>query len=163
MVSDLATRIAFGRAIILRRTRIGSNWETCVQEATIDDDLISKLCLIHPEWYNPQIKISGQYDPRGPRNFTTQPSGFQECQSNQVWGYMCMLEKESIVADHLYPYAAGGATDSRNLVWLCGWHNRVKSSDIHLVDWDGIDLTWIDDLLTRIAKRRHMLTLMDEL
>jgi hypothetical protein len=151
----LEARVHFGARILVFGSRLGSDWESNYAQARQSNDLALKLCLIHPDWFDPDNKVGE--DPRGPRAFRVNFPNGQQCQSSVIWGYLCNFSDSDLVADHLYPYSAGGSTDSRNLVWLCRWHNSVKSSDIHLIDWDSVDSGWVDDLLGRIEIRRELL------
>jgi hypothetical protein len=154
---SLDSRVAFGAKILKPGAEMGTDWERNRERALESDELALKLCLIHPDWFEPEIKIGD--DPRGRRAFSTIPPVGQVCQSNAVWGYDCSIDDGMLVADHLYPFSAGGPTESRNLVWLCKWHNSVKSSDIHLVDWEAVDCRWVDDLIIRVGRRRELLKL----
>jgi len=154
---SIESRIAIGAKILEQMAEIREDWELMREAARERGDLALKVSLIHPDWYQSEVIIGR--DPRGSRFFSTNPPGGQTCQSAAIWGYTCQLYDHDLVADHLFPYSAGGATDSRNLVWLCRWHNSIKSSDIHLVDWDSVDCTWVDDLLDRITIRRETLRL----
>jgi hypothetical protein len=156
VVTTAEERIAFGAVIVARRAALSVEWETHRREADVNGDLALQLCLIHPEWYSPLMSM-GRPDPRGPRGFATAPPVGQRCQSSYIWGYECKIASSRPVADHLYPFEAGGPSDARNLVWLCEWHNRVKSNDIHLLPWEEMDLTWVAEVLDRIAVRRDML------
>ena len=162
MVGRLEDRVAFGAMIVTRRAELSVEWEINRQIADSIDDLVLRLCLIHPDWYSPSISV-GKPDPRGPRAFSTPAPVGQHCQSSHIWGYVCAIPSSRMVADHLYPYEAGGPTDARNLVWLCEWHNQVKSNDIHLWPWDSVDLSWIADVLDRIAARRDLLRRLKQL
>ena len=159
-MSTAEERIAFGATVVARRAALSVEWEANRELAKSSDDIALQLCLAHPEWYSPDVSI-GQPDPRGPRGFQTNPPIGQGCQSERIWGYSCQLGSTKLVADHLYPYGAGGPSDARNLVWLCEWHNRVKSADIHLLPWDSMDLSWLPEVLARVANRRDMLQRLD--
>ena len=132
------------------------DWEANRELAIATDDLSLALCLAHPEWYSPSVRL-GHADPRGPRAFSNSPPAGQRCQSAYIWGYDCSIPPARPSADHLFPYEAGGPTDARNLVWLCEWHNRVKSNDIHMLPWETMDLEWLPSLLDRIGARRDLL------
>ncbi len=158
MSDSFADRIAYGARLLERRAGMSADWEANVITARADGDDVLRLCLVHPEWYLSGMAL-GQSDPRGSRRFKTPPPIGEACQSLRIWGYSCSLPSERLEADHLFPYESGGPTDGRNLVWLCSWHNRVKSNDIHLVPWSTVDLSWVDEVLERIRIRRGTLRL----
>ena len=89
---------------------------------------------------------------RGPQRFDERKSAeWCRCQSAEIWGYECPLASDSFEADHLFPYAAGGPTVIENRIWLCKFHNRSKSSDIHLYPWEKGAPDWLSSRLERIA------------
>ena len=157
----MEARIAFGAELVARRANLSPDWEANRDIACDSDDLALKLCLVHPEWYSPSAAL-GQPDPRGPRAFAIRPPVGQRCQSSYIWGYECSIPSVRPSADHLFPYEAGGLTDARNLVWLCEWHNRVKSNDVHLLPWDLMDIGWLPGLLDRVAVRRDLLRRLEQ-
>lgn len=109
------------------------------------------LSLVHPLHYKDTAE---EGDIRGPRSFTKEPSsGTIRCQCNKIWGYKCpvsLRELDVIEADHLFPYSLGGATVSSNKIHLCKVHNRSKGSDFHLLPWENLNLSWVDQTIRRI-------------
>lgn len=100
------------------------------------------LVLIHPAWYV-SIEIP---DPRGTRDF---PSAEKtaKCRSIEFYGYACPFINPSIQIDHLFPWSKGGVTNHANAMYLCKEHNLSKSTDIHTIDWEGMDRSWVIQLL----------------
>jgi len=119
-------------------------WTDLFQKFTIDDKygLPEILVLIHPNWYE-TIKIP---DPRGTRNFPTADKS-AKCRSIEFYGYQCPFINPSIHIDHLFPYSKGGVTNHANAMYLCEEHNLSKSTDIHTIDWEGMDRSWVMQVL----------------
>ena len=105
------------------------------------------MSLIHPSWYihkTPQDKICGQRS-HGTRVLRSDT----QCGSSLLWGYECPYGFAEH-ADHLFPYSAGGTTDSRNLILLCQTHNRMKNDDIHVYTWEQPVANWVHDAIRQI-------------
>lgn len=100
------------------------------------------LVLIHPNWYA-GINIP---DPRGTRSFPTSDKS-AKCRSIEFYGYECPFINPPIHIDHLFPYSKGGVTNHANAMYLCEEHNLSKSTDIHNIDWEGMDRSWVIQLL----------------
>jgi len=119
-------------------------WSQLLNQFTAEDKcgLPEFLVLIHPKWYLP-LKIS---DPRGNRSF---PSAEKtaKCRSIEFYGYACPFGNSPIQIDHQFPYSKGGVTNHANAMYLCEEHNLSKSTDIHIIDWEGMDKTWVSKLL----------------
>ena len=102
------------------------------------------LVLIHPNWYEYEtIKIP---DPRGSRSFPAAEKSAR-CRSIEFYGYSCPFINPPIHIDHLFPFSKGGATNHANALYLCEEHNLSKSTDIHTIDWEGMDRSWVMQLL----------------
>lgn len=115
-------------------------------------DVYIKLALLHPEHYKSldlpsNVSISKlQAKIQGPRSFQNK-SNQGSCNCNLLWGYNCTLN-EDIQQDHLFPYSLGGPTLGTNRIYLCRYHNMVKTSDIHIYPWINVTtLTqqWLDN------------------
>lgn len=104
--------------------------------------LLEILVLIHPDWYQ-TMKIP---DPRGNRSFATAGKS-AKCRSIEFYGYECPFKNAPIHIDHQFPYSKGGVTNHANAMYLCEEHNLSKSTDIHLIDWEGMDKSWVNELL----------------
>jgi len=102
------------------------------------------LTLIHPNWY-PSIKLP---DPRGSRSFPTADK-YAECRSLEIYNYKCPFTKSTIQIDHQFPYSKGGVTNYANAMYLCSEHNLAKSTDIHFIDWVGMDKSWVIELMNK--------------
>lgn len=113
------------------------------------------LVLIHPDWYQ-TIKIP---DPRGNRSFATAEMS-AKCRSHEFYGYECPFVNAPIHIDHQFPYSKGGVTNHANAMYLCKEHNLSKSTDIHIIDWEGMDKSWVDMLLQafthEVERRTHV-------
>jgi hypothetical protein len=124
-------------------------WSSTLQKLLMDDrsGLPELLVLIHPKWYEDAIiKID---DPRGNRLFPAAKSGVQ-CRSFEIYGYACNLRDQSIHIDHQFPYSKGGVTSHENAMYLCAEHNRSKSTNIHLIDWNGMGTKWVSVILDKL-------------
>lgn len=76
------------------------------------------------------------------------------CQSILLWGYKCELNGD-LQQDHLFPYSLGGPTLPANRIFLCRYHNMVKSSDIHSYPWELIDQwakPWLAGQINKLYK-----------
>lgn len=95
---------------------------------------------------------------QGPRAFTSTLGG-NSCQSAMIWGYNCELSGE-IQQDHLFPYSLGGPTLAVNRIFLCTYHNMVKTSDIHCYPWESTDILvqpWLDSQIRRLHSEVYSL------
>lgn len=116
------------------------------KELTLEE----RFCLIHPvhlEELGLQNKIQGN------RAFNEEPGvSTMLCQSNQIWGYSCCAVKDQnrLVADHLFPYSLGGPTIASNKLYLCKFHNQVKSNDIHFFPWERGEPDWLSIQIARV-------------
>jgi hypothetical protein len=119
----------------------------------------SKLALLHPDHLHnldlpPHRNIESiQRSIQGPRTFSSSIYGCV-CQSTLVWEYACELTG-AIQQDHLFPYSLGGPTLGANRIYLCQYHNMVKSSDIHCYPWEAVDTwtrSWLDVQLDRLHR-----------
>jgi len=119
-------------------------WTELFQKFTTDDSfgLPEILVLVHPNWYG-TVKIP---DPRGTRSFPAADKS-AKCRSIEFYGYVCPFIDPPIHIDHLFPYSKGGVTNHANAMYLCEEHNLSKSTDIHTIDWEGIDRSWVTLLL----------------
>ena len=116
------------------------------------------MALIHPRFY----QLSERYvlarsgkarcPIRGDARFQERQRPMQKrCECRAFWGYDCDgkwihagdivdgvddVSSNKIEMDHSFPYALGGVTELENLRQLCGLHNRLKASDIHIWPWD---------------------------
>lgn len=109
------------------------------------------MVLIHPRYlrgYNLDIK-----DILGPDSFTPAGSGVK-CRSKEIWGYECPFLEAKIHIDHSFPRSRGGATNSKNAMYLCEEHNLPKSSDIHLFPWENLPgkLDWVNPILEILSQ-----------
>jgi len=113
-------------------------------------DLYQTMALLHPEHY-PE-PVSGT-DPRGRRAFTLNASD-SRCYSEVIWGYECPIvdTEAGVVADHIFPYALGGVTQSTNRITLCRWHNSIKTCDIHFFPWERGEPPWVAEALCHLSK-----------
>lgn len=113
--------------------------------------IFGQLALLHPlhleELDLPAHKTVGviQRSLQGPRAFSSTLGG-NLCQSVNIWGYGCELSGE-IQQDHLFPYSLGGPTIGTNRIYLCKYHNMVKTSDIHCYPWESTD-KWVEPWLS---------------
>lgn len=121
--------------------------------------VFEKLALLHPlhikelDLPSHQSVEKIQESFQGPRRFS-KPLGGNSCQSALLWGYDCELKGE-LQQDHLFPYSLGGPTFQTNRIFLCNYHNMVKSSDIHCYPWDSIDSwtePWLDSQIDRLNR-----------
>ena len=120
--------------------------------------IFEQLALLHPEhleelglpshWTVQSIQQSIQ----GVRSFAS-PVLNSACDAHLIWGYECELSGD-IQQDHLFPYSLGGPTVARNRVFLCKYHNMVKSSDIHCYPWESVD-KWAKPWLAGQILRLH--------
>lgn len=111
--------------------------------------LSEALSLVHPSHFfdAPHAAII-----RGVARFGERESAeWCGCQAKAIWGYDCPLKDTKLEADHLFPYAAGGPTVSENRIWLCSYHNKVKSNDIHMYPWEQQEPKWVGSRLKVIA------------
>jgi hypothetical protein len=100
------------------------------------------LAMIHPDWYPPLAII----DPRGPRNFPSAEK-YAQCRSIEFYGYPCPFKNATIQIDHEFPHSKGGVTNHANAMYLCKEHNVSKFTDIHIISWENINISWVNKLL----------------
>lgn len=105
------------------------------------------LVLLDPKYYS-ELDVS---DPRGPRAFMTEKN-IRKCRSQDLWGYTCPFMDVEVHIDHTFPRAKGGVTHPQNAMYLCGEHNRAKSTDIHMIPWENFTQgnLWIKQSLTHL-------------
>jgi len=117
---------------------------------------IEAMALLHP-WHFEEIPEI--LNLRGARSFSQDiMRGIGECNSEYIWGYKCPFESEILAADHLFPYSLGGCTITENKIYLCRFHNQMKSNDIHLFPWERNTPSWVQAYLERVSfifKRRY--------
>lgn len=123
------------------------------------NSISDKLALIHPDHYE-EIDLddhlangAAQKKMQGNRSFPILKTP-EKCQSNLLWNYNCHLDG-AIEQDHLFPYSLGGPTIPRNKIFLCRYHNMVKSSDIHCFPWEATDqwiTPWIDSQIEQMHR-----------
>jgi hypothetical protein len=107
------------------------------------------LTLLHPKWHV-SLGITPQSDPRGLSKFN---ANFRnaKCRSDEIWGYSCPYIDEDIHVDHTFPFSRGGSTTQENAMYLCREHNLSKSTDLHLIPWEGFtNQNWIGTQLRSI-------------
>lgn len=117
-----------------------------------------QLALLHP-YHLADLDLprhltveSIQLSVQGTRAFGPSLAGLA-CQSPLLWDYECELNGE-MHQDHLFPYSLGGPTLRTNRIYLCRYHNMVKSSDIHCYPWESFD-RWAGPWLPRQIERLH--------
>ena len=148
----LLDRIERAKQYMMRLSAIRSDndWMSAYKSYEAGDLCLPEaLALAHPDHYidAPHAAII-----RGAMRFSERESAeWCGCQSMVVWGYECPLKHTKLEADHLFPYAAGGATVSENRIWLCSYHNRAKSNDIHMYPWEQGEPKWVGIRLRVIA------------
>jgi hypothetical protein len=115
----------------------------------------SAMALLHP-WNYEGCPVA--FDPRGPRTFGIEPGqGSAGCAAVLLWGYACPRSADpGVTADHLFPYALGGATVPENKYLLCRLHNQMKSCDVHLFPWEHEEPPWVALVLSRIRRWKEM-------
>jgi len=107
------------------------------------------VVLVHPDWVPGRVSAS-----RRRRAFSLRIPNGQECESSKVWGYPCNI-RSPIQVDHSFPYSYGGPTTPSNALYLCEEHNKLKGSDIHLVNWNENNFPW---LRSQIVEVQHLLS-----
>lgn len=152
---DFHYRIECAKEYLLKlEISLESDWTKLYSRAMKENDLIMKLALIHPEHFVNAGIDEKQYKEivQGKRsfgpNFRT-----SNCESELIWGYSCNLN-DDIEQDHLFPYSLGGKTIPANRVFLCKYHNQVKSSDIHNFPWENLRERvepWLDEQLGKAS------------
>lgn len=105
------------------------------------------LVLLDPKFYS---ELDAK-DPRGERAFKT-AKDIRKCRSQDLWGYACPFTDVEVHIDHTFPRAKGGVTHPQNAMYLCGEHNRAKSTDIHMIPWEGFTKAnlWIQQSLKHL-------------
>lgn len=121
---------------------------------------LEKLALLHPEHFN-SLDLPNhtntktlQTSIQGNRRFASQQSNVL-CQSMLIWGYECPIETD-LQQDHLFPYSLGGPTVGTNRIWLCRYHNMVKTSDIHCFPWEELEQRcgpWLDNQIDKMRQK----------
>ena len=127
------------------------SWLARCENAQERGDLPSALALIHHR----VVPITEQRwrTLRGPRFDFVYRASYQRCMADQVWGYNCPLTDETLELDHAWPYSLGGRSVSDNAVWLCSYHNRAKSFDVHCYHWIGGRIPeWLSTMLRSIER-----------
>lgn len=134
--------------------RIG--WQASY-EAAKTGAICQRLALLHPDHYS-ELNLPAsrtvetlQRSIQGPRTFAaySQPG---TCQSPLVWGYQCELGGDK-QQDHLFPYSLGGPSIPTNRIYLCRYHNMVKTADVHCYPWEDLErwaLPWLDQQIRRM-------------
>lgn len=115
--------------------------------------------LVHP-WHCELLTSQDIKTIYGARTFQKEVglTGMQ-CLSETIWGYKCSHSRQSksiVQADHLFPYSLGGPTISSNKIYLCKFHNQMKSNDIHFYPWERGEPAWLATHLQEIAKRKGL-------
>lgn len=123
------------------------------------NSIYDKLALIHPDHYE-EINLddhllngAAQKKIQGSRSFSAS-SSMETCSSSLLWDYDCHLNGD-IQQDHLFPYSLGGPTIAKNRIYLCCYHNMVKSSDVHCFPWEAVEqwvTPWIDKQIENMGK-----------
>jgi 5-methylcytosine-specific restriction endonuclease McrA len=117
------------------------------------------LVICHPRYYN-EASDAPISNIRGPRAFSSEDllTG-SKCRAVNIWGYECPFSTEvCLQADHIFPYAYGGPTESANKLYLCSEHNRLKGCDLHYFDWEQSRIVWLTQLLARIEFHRRVIS-----
>jgi hypothetical protein len=133
-------------------------WAAAFNALSEHSTLYQRLALLHPQHIADSsmpthLTLDGvQRSLQGPRAFGASLGG-QSCQSSLLWGYECPLNAE-IQQDHLFPYSLGGPTLPLNRIYLCRYHNMVKTSDVHSFPWEHED-KWIAPWLTAQVSKVH--------
>ncbi len=166
-VGPYARRVACAEALLRARAAAsGRGWSSAEWRRRADDLLTSSrsadagglntdatavegLLLVGREW------LAALRHPEHPTvqrivygDDTFDPLAYSEpCESARLWGYACPFGEMPIRADHLFPRALGGPTDSRNRLTLCHWHNTAKSMDIHIFPFEEGLPAWVVDVL----------------
>ncbi len=143
MKVDFQYRVKCGESYFNELDKVLSHdW---IDSYSVDRSIFTKLALIHPENLHALDLTEQQLlEINGPRNFK-KSTFHRECQSDLIWGYKC-LSTECLQQDHLFPYSLGGATNTKNRIFLCKNHNSIKGHDIHLYPWEFFDRytdTWL--------------------
>jgi len=90
---------------------------------------INAMVLLHPwlfDMYPATLEL------RGSRNFSrNELKAIDKCAAEHLWGYSCSYEHYELAADHVFPYSLGGVSTTENMLYLCKFHNAMKSNDIH--------------------------------
>lgn len=115
-------------------------------------DWVYRLAAVHPQHYLEHIPAFKAACPiRGLRSMPIDAGAADRgCRCSLIWGYPCHLHRPQLVADHLFPYSFGGPSCGENKIFLCGLHNSVKGSDIHMFPWERGEPAWLPALLERL-------------
>lgn len=126
----------------------GTVWRDNYDAGFHDISVLHAYVLLHPSWFPVGVAQSAV---QFARSFGPLDLGSADlCQAKLFWGVECG-RRDSMEADHAFPYALGGPTDGRNMVLLCKMHNRLKAGDVHLYDWPQSVPAWVGDALARRA------------
>ena len=108
------------------------------------------MVLIHPR-YQRSFKLESSQIYGAP-SFTPAGPG-AKCRAKEIWGYNCPFIEARIHIDHSFPRSRGGATHSKNAMYLCDQHNLPKSDDIHLYPWENLPqkLDWVESVLQQFS------------
>lgn len=119
--------------------------------------LPSAFALVHP-WHYEDLTSTEVASVRGNRRFSKEVSMKSIlCSSEIIWGYKCCRRlREKVQADHLFPYSLGGSTVASNKIYLCKFHNQMKSNDIHLFPWERGEPEWLSICLQVIERIKRM-------
>jgi len=125
--------------------------EALARSAAGGDSLaVESLLLVRREWLRaarPDAVPDAELALYGEDTFS--PLLFVElCESARLWGYTCPFVRPEYRADHMFPKALGGPTESRNRLTLCEWHNTAKSMDVHIFPFEEGTPAWVSDLLS---------------
>lgn len=108
------------------------------------------MCLVHPVHFRDRVS---QNVIQGVRKFASESClSTMQCQSSKIWGYACesVNDGNQLVADHYYPYSLGGPTTAANKLYLCRFHNELKTCDIHIFPWENGEPSWLRSQIDRI-------------
>ena len=136
-----------------------NNWERDFYKELLvrydhpDTEFPLKLILIHPRFYssNPTRITGNRCDVRGDFNFQTDSDAI--CNAKKYWGYSCPIQEPAIHRDHIFPYSLGGPSVSSNCIWLCEWHNSLRSYDPHVIPDADKEPRWFKDVLAHVKRK----------
>lgn len=149
IVLDLSSRIQTAERFLgLLDESLAANraWRENYDAGFQEESPLHAYVLLHPSWFPPHVR---QATVQFGRSFgQLDLSSRDACQADVFWGVQCS-RRDSMEADHAFPYALGGSTEGRNMVLLCKMHNRLKAGDVHLYDWPITTPVWVKDALAR--------------
>ncbi len=143
--------------LLVLKTTLEVGWVKYYEKGELTH--LEELALLHPEHlYSVDLpeyanKDTIQNDIQGARRFGANIQG-EGCMASLLWGYKCTLGG-NLQQDHLFPYSLGGPTIGTNRIWLCHYHNMVKTCDIHCFPWRELDkycVPWLADQLEKMRK-----------